>query len=359
MDNDFFIEYAGTDDEIFKPLKGYEEYYTISSKGYIISTRTDYIPKIHINANGYFCVNVYAKGKQIDHIMHNLVASTFLEKPITKEKIVVDHINRIKTDNRLENLRYCTHAENMKNKENIDNSFHARIVCKLDSNGKVLQKYNSMKEAAIKNGLVNGNSIFKCCKNPDKNYTAAGFRWRYSSTNKTYDVELQPDEIFKKLYSKEHNLLLKKYEISNYGTVRIIKTKKVMKPYIIGKYYHVQLTNDRGKKKSIKVHRLVAFIFLEKEENTNIVNHIDEDKLNNYVDNLEWTTHSGNSIHSFGKAVYQFDLETDKLLNKFITLNDAAKSVSGSTRNISSCCHGRQKTSYGYNWSFNKNLIKK
>lgn len=97
------------------------------------------------------------------------------------------------------------------------------------------------------------------------------------------------------------------YEVSSHGNIRTSyinsrlfdkenKTKKLK----IGAdgYYQVQLYNSTSKK-TFRVNRLVAIHFLENNNNYPVVNHKDGNKLNNYVDNLEWCTLSHNGLHAY------------------------------------------------------------
>lgn len=79
-----------------------------------------------------------------------------------------------------------------------------------------------------------------------------------------------------------------KYEASINGEIRNTKTKRTMKKTLINGYYRIAIKN-----KTKLVHRLVAEAYLEKKE-FNIVHHKDNNKLNNHIDNLEWTTQSYN-----------------------------------------------------------------
>ena len=78
------------------------------------------------------------------------------------------------------------------------------------------------------------------------------------------------------------------YQVSNYGRVKSLhKNGKIINGYIDGKgYMHVALSKN-GKKKWFRMHRLVAQAFIPNHDNLPIINHKDENKLNNRVDNLE------------------------------------------------------------------------
>lgn len=93
------------------------------------------------------------------------------------------------------------------------------------------------------------------------------------------------------------------YLISNLGRVYSIKRKKILKPFINNcGYVMITLYNDLGSKK-FTIHNLVAEHFLNKEKENLEVNHKDENKLNNCVENLEYLTHKENSQYSFGKKI--------------------------------------------------------
>jgi hypothetical protein len=98
------------------------------------------------------------------------------------------------------------------------------------------------------------------------------------------------------------------YQVSNLGNIKSLQrvdsigrnvNEKVLK-FKINRYgyYNVELYN-RGKSKTLKVHRLVANAFLEKDNKRLEVNHIDGDKSNNSVNNLEWCNRSENIRHSY------------------------------------------------------------
>lgn len=111
--------------EVWSKIKDYEGIYEISTFGRIKSLsrlkkgveNTSYLTKEKILKNvfdkdGYCLINLYKNNKSKTFKIHRLVALHFIENTLNKEQ--VNHINGIKTDNRIENLEWCTHSENMK-----------------------------------------------------------------------------------------------------------------------------------------------------------------------------------------------------------------------------------------------------
>ena len=85
------------------------------------------------------------------------------------------------------------------------------------------------------------------------------------------------------------------YEVSNYGRVRNKKTKKFLTQHDNGNGYLFVCLWVNNKSKREYVHRLVALTFIPNPDNKPTVNHKDEDKQNNYVENLEWMTYKENN----------------------------------------------------------------
>jgi hypothetical protein len=91
-----------------------------------------------------------------------------------------------------------------------------------------------------------------------------------------------------------------KYEVSNLGNVRVLKTKYVMKLFTgRGGYIQVSLTRKNKPSKTFTIHRLVALVFLKKPKEYNQVNHIDGVKSNNQLSNLEWCNALQNMTHAY------------------------------------------------------------
>jgi hypothetical protein len=159
------------------------------------------------------------------------------------------------------------------------------------------------------------------------------------------------------------------YSVSNLGNMKNILTNKMMKPTVKGGYYHITLTNDTNKK-SFKVHRLVAFAFIENHENKPEVNHIDKNKLNNNISNLNWMTRKENNIHrcqgikmtsNKNKHVLRIDNNTNELLEKYNSIEQAGiwafengytKTPHNGRNAIGNCVTGLSKLAYKFRWEY-------
>ena len=148
-----------------------------------------------------------------------------------------------------------------------------------------------------------------------------------------------------------------KYQISNYGRVWSISRQKFLKPLdnSIG-YNFVRLCAKNGKIKTEYIHRLVALAFIPNPEHKPQVNHKDENKKNNCVDNLEWMTAEENI--NYGTRIQRVAEKISKSVLCIETgvvyksLAEAKRLTSISDSNISQCCLGRQKTAGGYHWKY-------
>tara|TARA_R110000822_G_scaffold221854_1_gene355367 strand:+ start:925 stop:1410 length:486 start_codon:yes stop_codon:yes gene_type:complete len=101
-------------EEIWKDIVGYEGIYKVSNAGRIKSLKfnKEKFLKLSCNSAGYFRFALCLKGKEKLYYVHQIVAQLFLEHKPCGYKLVIDHINDIKTDNRVENLQIVTQRFN-------------------------------------------------------------------------------------------------------------------------------------------------------------------------------------------------------------------------------------------------------
>lgn len=145
------------------------------------------------------------------------------------------------------------------------------------------------------------------------------------------------------------------YKISNWGRVWSYISNDYREPVFTGKYYQIKLCKN-GETDFPLVHRLVAQHFLDNPNNLPEVNHKDENKLNNNVDNLEWCTHKYNVNYGTrnarigktkGKPV--ICIETGVT---YPSVMEAERQTGISNGNITQVCNGRRKTAGKYHWRY-------
>lgn len=140
------------------------------------------------------------------------------------------------------------------------------------------------------------------------------------------------------------------YEVSSHGRVRNIRTGRIFTGGDNGHGY--RRINLKGKK--YLIHRLVALAFLPNPDNLPEVNHRDENKENNNVENLEWCTASYNTNYSSHKRSCRINQLT--LDGEFVKVWKSSWQIERETGYYQSaiieCCKGKYKQAYGYHWEY-------
>lgn len=161
-----------------------------------------------------------------------------------------------------------------------------------------------------------------------------------------------------------------RYQVSNHGRVRSVEmhTRNSVASFIRkGKMISIKKDNNgypivtfcvNDKTSRHRVHRLVADAFIPNPDNKKEVNHIDGDKSNNIVTNLEWNTYAENIIHALDKGlnkrrkmVEQIDPDNGQIIKIWTCGYEATRAMGGSSPTaITNAIAGRSKTAYGYIW---------
>lgn len=164
------------------------------------------------------------------------------------------------------------------------------------------------------------------------------------------------------------------YSVSDKGRVRSETTKDgngnklILSQYDKDGYRMVSLRKD-GKRKVCRVHQLVMKAFIPNPQNYTMVNHINEIRSDNRIENLEWCDAKHNSNCGtvkerrsktlrekslLKKRVQCYDKETGSFFKEFLGVKEAAREMKIDSANISRCINGSQKSAGGYIWKYVK-----
>ena len=335
------------EEEVWRPIADYENY-EVSSFGNVRNKNTGRVLK-PANQGGYYNVGL-SNVKTKSYPIHRLVALAFISNP--ENKLHVNHIDKNSLNNRLENLEWTTPKENNIHKSNgvIQTTNQNLTVWRIDKNtDEYLEKYNSINLASkwvVDNNLtlsVHNAHTGISCSIRGVYKSSFGFKW---SLEKEETLE---NEVWKEINIEGKNT--NGYFISSLGRFRNKKgvIMKNYKPHHSG-YIYVRVNIDK-----YAIHRLVALTFLENHDNKPFVNHIDGNKTNNSVNNLEWVTCAENNLHNyniglnkgFKRKITQYDLEMNFIQN-FNTIKDASIKLHISLSCIKDVLKNKQTSTKGF-----------
>ena len=165
------------------------------------------------------------------------------------------------------------------------------------------------------------------------------------------------------------------YQVSNLGRVKSLgrwvncknkgkmwKKEKILKPLVDGNGYLFVVLCKNGKLKYFKVHRLVYKAFYGEIPNGMQVNHINEIKTDNRLENLNlmtpkencnWGSRNERMAEKKSKSVLQINKDTNEIITEFPSLNEVKRQLGYNKGNISQCCNCKRKTCGGFKWRYN------
>ena len=196
MTNKEFIESIRLEGEEWRDVVGWEDFYMVSSFGRIMSkskivqcgngirTLKPQLKRIKVRDNGYCEVELTNLDNRKFALVHRLVAEAFIQNP--QNKPLIDHLDRNRQNNNINNLRWCTMSENMLNP--LTRNFRRDMYVGIErpcvykpvvaiKDGVIVKQYESIKSAT--NDGFTGCCISNCCSGRDK--THKGYSWMYLS----------------------------------------------------------------------------------------------------------------------------------------------------------------------------------
>lgn len=150
--------------------------------------------------------------------------------------------------------------------------------------------------------------------------------------------------------------------VNNYGNRR--NEPKILNPRNDRDGYSKVALCNKGKMNNFLVHRLVAMTFIQNPLNLPCINHKDEDKTNNRIDNLEWCDRKYNNNYGSrneriskvnSRSVLQYD-RFGNLVKEWSSTIEVSRQTGWCHGNISKCCNGKYNTAYGFVWRYKEGL---
>ena len=348
------------------------ENYSVSNKGCVKNNKTNTLLNGSILEIGYHRVGLMYNGKVKQFFIHRLVAEAFI--PNLENKNTVNHKSKNRSDNRVENLEWATSLEqnihkNIKNK-NYTEHRNGKPFLRIDKEtGNIIEEYSSIMLACVwilqniikidvekydiqkKAKSLTASLSEKIKRNPNSFCFDSGFIWKFGEQINILENEIWKDIPMEIIGSQG-------YQISSYGRFKnkdgVIKEKFSI---VTGGYYEIKIEG-----KHYRINRLVAQTFISNPESKDKVNHIDGNKLNNRLENLEWTTNQENIQHAYDtglnkniSSVIQYDKTGTIKIKEFKSIKEASIELKIQGSQISNCCRGGQKTTHNFIFKYKVN----
>jgi hypothetical protein len=374
--------------EIWKDIAGYDGRYQVSSFGRVRSCRSNEYQVLKIATFSYgSSIYLYNGALQEFHMIDRLVAATFLTK--SKESCNLVHVDGNIHNNCVDNLKWnlfkslpgevWVDIKGYGGKYQVSNFGNVRstspkgdtLLMKIPvRKGNQTQMISLFKEGTHKNHAVTGLVSEAFMPRPKDMCTLLhidGDKHNNRVDNLHWeDTEIYPEEVWVDIVGYE-----KRYQVSDKGRVRSTTSKyskgyKVLAQMADSRGYLQVSFKREGKQKSFSVHRFVAEAFLLREKGRDQVNHIDEDRRNNFLSNLEWVTCAENMNYGSGKdrtrlakvvsgaahPVVKLNLITEDSIFYYCSAGLAASSVDDHVGHIIKCCKGKRSDCKGFKWRY-------
>lgn len=323
--------------------------YLISKNGDIFSKNRKKIMTKVIDGDGYACHNLANDREEKKNLRVNrLVALTFISNPDNKP--TVDHIDRDRLNNNIDNLKWANHSEQSINQKKKNTANYSRSINQLDMDGNIMRSFSSITEASL---FHTGKSTSNIGTAARCGNTCFGFKWAFP------EIEDLDGEFWEEI--KDHP----KYFVSSEGRfISCIKgDERLLFPTEKGGYLNIVIGKEN--------HRAHIWVCLHfngpKPDENYICNHKNGNRKDNRAVNLEWMTSQENTQHAHKtglinkanlgvntrKPVYQYTMKGN-FVKKYDCAQDAVISLGHPNGKsfVASCCTGFIKSAYNYIWSY-------
>jgi HNH endonuclease/NUMOD4 motif-containing protein len=326
---------------MWKPVP-FNNRYEVHSQGMVRNRATGKILKATKTPGGYMVIRLAPSGfgeKAGQFFVHRLILLTFLGPP-ESPTMTCDHINRIRDDNRFENLRWATAAEQSGNRcENSDWKIHGTKLLQTSLSGEIVAQFASVSEASrrfkVKRDTIYGWIASK--KVLTFQSMATVLSNKPESTDETEEwktIELDGSAL----------------RVSNMGRVNNTRITK-------GSLNASGYVSFGFKGKNLYIHRLVAEAFLEGKVAGSVVHHKDSDRSNNKVSNLQWVTPRENSqkcvdegkLGKYRRRIARCD-DSGEVLQIYESVTAASKAMGLKKPTMLHNAVRRGYRCVGYNW---------
>lgn len=284
------------------------------------------------------------EGKLMKKRRSRLMMEAFVG-PIPQDGMTVDHINRIRDDDRIANLRYATKSEQCFNRGKYVKK--SKIIMQF-SDGVHINTFLSAKKSLESIGATSGciASLRKACKSKG---SYRGYEWAYQE-----DFD-EVSEVWKDGTDRFPELL--PFLVSQLGRIRRESGTTYGHKDDNG-YKTIDMGTVDGSHKGMKVSRLICGVFSGERREDIQVNHINGNKDDNSFKNLEYATGKENCIHAHStgltssqKAVIQLTMD-DSFIAEFVSMNEAQRQTGINHSLIGRVCNGKASYTGEFKWKY-------
>jgi hypothetical protein len=337
-----------------RQVKGYPNYYMFEdTRIYSVLNQKYLVPE---KMEKYYRIRLSDGKKYKRFYLHRLVYETFIGD--IDEGKVVDHIDGNTFNNHPSNLQQLTHSENIKKRDltkkhiyqyKVNKYGNTDLVMFYDDYDDLTRRFPEYDINLIK-PIINTQNTAYGCYWKDKKFTLR--------IKNLKELELENYKPLNTLDGRTYKN--KDYIISDRGKIVAKSTLCVLKPTLREKYFNVALLDDEGNDFSRQVHTLVGLTFLTneyleiiKKVPKPIINHKNEIRHDNRLENLEWLSTRYNTIYSRGTKVCQIDLITKIIIHIFLSETEVADFCGKKTvrDTLHSVCKSRREYN-GFLWKF-------